>query len=250
MVNTPKIKEKDKKVKTDTKEMMEAGMHLGHRTSKLHPKMEDFIVGIKNTVHIIDLQKTEKCLQDALNFISELIKSGGTLLIVGTKPPLRNLVQQIAQVCNLPYVVERWLGGTFSNFEVILKRVKYLKELEDKKKKGELDKYTKKEKAMIERELTNLKRKFEGVKDMEKIPEAVFICDIVRDKACLKEARMKGIKVVAIVDTNTDPTLVDYPIPANDDAIPSVKYILEKVATVIKKSKIPSSNDKSNPKSK
>jgi small subunit ribosomal protein S2 len=233
---------KDTKINTggleiDTKEMMEAGVHLGHRTSKLHPKMGKFILGIRNTVHVIDLKKTAEHLEKALEFLQQLSKTGGTLLLVGTKPPLRNLVEKIAKDCNLPYVTERWLGGTFTNFEVISKRAKYFKELQRKKEAGELEKYTKKERQKFEKELQDLQTKFEGIKDMEKLPEAVFLCDIIKDKLALKEAKMKGIKTIAIVDTNADPTLVDYPIPANDDAISSVKYILEKVKEVIKKTK-------------
>lgn len=223
--------------KIDINKMMEVGVHLGHRTSKLHPKMEDFILGVRNTVHIIDLEKTAEYLEKALRFISELMSRGETLLLVGTKVPLRSLVRETAKDCELPYVSERWLGGTFTNFETISERVKYFKELRDKKNKGELEKYTKKERLEIEKELEGLGKKFEGIKDMEKLPDAVFICSLVEDKLCLKEAKAKGIKVVAIVDTNADPSLVDYPIPANDDAISSVRYILEKVTDAIKKSK-------------
>ncbi len=229
------------------KEMMAAGVHLGHRTSKLHPKMESFILGIRNTVHVFDLEKTAEYLEKALSFIEEMSKKGGTLLLIGTKVPLRSLVTQIAKDCGLPYVTERWLGGTFTNFEVISKRAEYFKEMEEKKEKGELEKYTKKERMKIEKELEDLRKKFEGIKDMKKIPEAVFICDIIKDKLALKEAKKKGVKVVAICDTNADPSLVDYPIPANDDAISAVKYILEKVKEVIKKSKAQMSNTKANP---
>jgi len=221
--------------KIDIKKMMETGVHLGHRTSKLHPKMEDFILGVRNTVHIIDLEKTAECLEKALRFISELIKGGQILLLVGTKIPLRDLIRKTAKDCHLPYVSERWLGGTFTNFEEISERVKYFNELRDKKNKGELEKYTKKERLEIEKQLEGFRKKFDGIKNMEKLPEAVFICSLNEDKLCLKEAKAKGIKVVALVDTNVDPTLVDYPIPANDDAISSVKYILEKVKEVILK---------------
>lgn len=234
-----KIAEQKKKYKFKIKpeEMMAQGVHLGHRTSKLHPKMESFILGIRNTVHVIDLEKTAQCLEEALSFIEELIKKGGRLLLVGTKPPLKKLVKEVAEDCGLPYVVERWLGGTFTNFGVIKKRIDYFKEMEEKEKKGEFDKYTKKEKIKIEKELQDLKRKFEGLKNLEEIPQAIFICDLNQDKLAQKEAKKKGVKVVAICDTNTDPSLADYPIPANDDALSSVKYILGKVKEVIVKSK-------------
>lgn len=231
------VKTKKSEFGIDVEEMMEVGVHLGHRISKLHPKMQENIMGVRNTVHIIDLEKTVKQLTEALKFISEVCKQKGNLLLVGTKIPLKNLVKKIAEDCNLSYVAERWLGGTFTNFKVVQERIKYFKELEKKKKQGELEKYTKKERMKIEKELEDLSQKFGGIKDMEKIPEAVFICDINRDKLALKESKMKGVKVVAIVDTNADPSLVDYPIAANDDAISAVKYILEKVAEVIKKAR-------------
>ena len=219
--------------KIDMDEMMKAGVHIGHSISKLHPKMKDFILGIRNTSHIIDLKKTSQYLIEALKFIQEIIKNGGTLLLIGTKPPFKTLIKEIAEECNLPWVNERWLGGTFTNFETILKRIKYFKELTRQKETDEFEKYTKKEKIKKEKELEELKIKFEGIKNIEKFPEAVFICDIIKDKLCLKEAKMKGIKTIAIVHTNTDPTLVDYPIPANDDAYLAVKYILEKIKEAI-----------------
>ncbi len=240
---------KEKKVKEDKfeikiEEMTEKGVHLGHKISKLHPKMADFVVGIRNTVHIIDLKKTATCLKKALNFISELSEKGEKMLLVGTKPPLRDLVEETARDCNLPYVSCRWLGGTFSNFKVISKRAKYYNDLKKEKTEGGFDKFSKKERQQKEKELKELEKKFEGIKDLQELPKAVFICDVKTDKLALKEAVMKGVKVIAIVDTNVDPSLVDYPIPANDDAISSVKYILEKVKEVIKKSKIQNPNAK------
>lgn len=221
----------------DIDEMTKAGIHLGHKISKLHPNMEEYIVGIRNTVHIINLKKTASGLKEALVFISELLKKEGKMLLIGTKVPLKSLIEDIAKESNLFYVSERWLGGTFTNFKVINKRVQYFKELENKKKEGKLEKYTKKERIEIEKELNKLEKKFKGIKNMETLPDAVFICDIVKDNLALKEAKAKKIKVIAIVDTNADPLLVDYPIPANDDAISSVKYILEKVVKIVKKSK-------------
>jgi len=210
-------------------QMAEAGLHLGHRISKLHPKMKDYVVGIRNTVHIIDLRKTEEHLDKALKYMTELFKKGEKLILVGTKPPLKSLIKETAEQMEIPYVNERWLGGTFTNFKVINKRIKYFNELTEDKKENRFDKYKKKEKLKKEKELADMGKKFEGIKDLEGIPDAVFICDIYKDKACLKEARMKGIKTIAIVDTNVDPSSVDYPIPANDDAISAVKYILNKV---------------------
>jgi len=225
---------KEVEIKLDTEEMAQAGVHFGHRTSRVHPKMQPYLYGVRNTVHIIDLEKTKEKFEEALKFIQELISENKILLLVGTKIQVKDLVKDIAKDCGLPYVNERWLGGTFTNFEIIKKRIEYFKDLEKKKATGELEKYTKKEKAKIDQELRDLEIKFGGIKDLEKLPDAIFVIDMKKDDLAVKEARMKGIKVIGISDTNVDPTLADYPIPANDDAISSVKYILEKVKEVIK----------------
>lgn len=232
---TKKSKKEDFGINVE--EMAKTGMHLGHRTTKLHPKMQEYVVGIRNTVHIIDLKKTELCLKKALKFIAELCGQGGKIIFVSTKPPLRNLVKEAATELNIPYVVERWLGGTFTNFKVISQRAKHYKTLREQKERGEFEKLSKKERIRKEKDLERMEKKFEGIKDLEELPGAVFIFDIRKDKLCLKEAKEKGVKVVAICDTNVDPTLPDYPIPANDDAISSVRYILEKVKEAINKSK-------------
>jgi len=224
-------------LKLDTEEMARAGLHFGHRTSRVHPKMMPYLAGVKNTIHIIDLEKTKEKLAEALKFIQQLISENKILLIVGTKVQVKDLVKSMAQELALPCVTERWLGGTFTNFETIKKRIEYFKDLERKKKEGELEKYTKKERAKIDQELRNLEIKFGGIKDLERLPDAILVLDMKKDDLAVKEARMKGIKVIAISHSNTDPTLADYPIPANDDAISSVKYILEKVAEVMKKTK-------------
>lgn len=228
-------KESDFGVKIE--EMEKAGVNFGHRTTRLHPKMEPYLAGTRNTVHIIDLEKTAEKLQDALKFIQELVSQDKTLLLVGTKIQVKELAKDMAEGCGLPYVRERWLGGTLTNFGVISKRIEYFKDMEKKKEEGGLEKYTKKERVKINKEFGKLKIKFEGLKDLKQLPDALLILDIRKDDLAVKEAKMKGIKIIAICDTNVDPTLVDYPIPANDDAISSVKYILEKVAEVIKKTK-------------
>jgi len=233
---TPKKEIKKADFKIDPEEMARAGVHFGHRTSRVNPKIKPYLYGVRNNVHIIDLEKTVEKLKEAIKFIQELILENKILLLVGTKIQIKNLVREIAKECQLPYVVERWLGGTFTNFEVIKKRIDYFKDLEKKKTGGELEKYTKKERAKIDEELKNLEIKFRGIKELEKLPDAIFVLDMKKDELAVKEAKMKGIKVIGIADTNVDPNLADYPIPANDDAISSVKYILEKVKEVIIKS--------------
>jgi len=232
-----KEKSKKPKLKLDPEEMAQAGLHFGHRTSRVHPKMEPYLYGVRNTVHIIDLAKTAEKLEEALEFIQKLISEGKTLLFIGTKIQAKDLVKEVARDCGLPYVTERWLGGTFTNFESIKKRVEYLKELEKKKAEGELEKYTKKEQIKINKELQNLEIKFGGIRDLSQLPAAIFVIDMKKDHLAVKEARGKGITIIGISDTNVDPSLADYPIPANDDARPAIKYILDKIKEVILKTK-------------
>ena len=234
MVETKK--EKDK-FKIDPEEMTRAGVHFGHSTSRINPKMQPYLFGVRQTVHIIDLEKTKEKLTEALEFIQKLMAEDKVLLLVGTKVQVKDLVKSVAEECGLPYVNERWLGGTFTNFGTILKRVEYYKDLESKKTKGELEKYTKKEKAKFDHELKRLSTKFKGIKDLNRLPDAIFVCDMIKDRLAVKEAREKGVKVIGICDTNVDPTLADYPIPASDDAVSSVKYILDKIKEAILKAK-------------
>jgi len=214
-------------------EMKSAGLHFGHQTSNIHPKMSAYLQGIKNNIHIINLEKTKQKMLEALKFIESLVLEEKTILLVGTKIQAKKLVQETAKKCNMPYICERWLGGILSNFPEIKKRIEYYKDLENKKEKGELEKYTKKERIKINQELERLKKKLEGIKNLEKLPDAVFILDLKKDHLAVKEAKKMGLKTIGICDTNVDPNLVDYPIPANDDAISSLKYILEKVKEVI-----------------
>jgi len=227
----PKTKKTD--VNIDTTEMAKAGLHFGHRTSRVHPKMKPYLFGVRNGVHLIDLEKTAEKLKEALAFIRQLISEDKTLLLIGTKVQVKELVKSTAKECGLPYVAERWLGGTFTNFETIKKRIDYFKNLEKKKAEGELEKYTKKERIEIDKELKDLETKVGGIKELTKLPDAIFVLDMIKDKLAVKEAKSKGVKVIALCGTNCDPTLVDYPVPSNDDAISAVKYILDKVKETI-----------------
>ncbi|MBU4204999.1 30S ribosomal protein S2 [Patescibacteria group bacterium] len=228
-------------------EMTQAGVHLGHAVSKLHPNMKLYVSGIKNTIHIIDLEKTIDEFSKALTFISNLITEGKNLLIVGTKVPSKSLVKQNAEEMDLSYVNTRWLGGTFTNFETIFKRVGRFIQLEKEKADGSLEKYTKKERMKINKEIETLRVKFEGIKNMQKLPEAILILDMRKDITAAREAKKKGVKIIAVCDTNINPDLVDYIIPANDDAISSVRYILEKVKeTVLKAKEEPKKEEKNN----
>jgi len=232
MSDTIKTLKKDSVV-LNADHMQTAGLHFGHNVSRLHPKMKPFVMGIKNNVHIIDMEKSAKEFERALKFISTMVADGKTILFVGTKIQVKEYVKQAAEACGMPYVTERWLGGTFTNFETISKRVFYYKELERKRATGELEKYTKKERLMFDKELASLKTKFEGIRNMTKLPDAVLILDVKKDIACAAEAKRKKITIVGVIDTNVDPRLAQYPIPANDDAISSIKFILEKVQETI-----------------
>lgn len=217
----------------NVEEMSKAGLNFGHNVSRLHPKMKPFVAGIKSNVHMIDLEKSAKEFEVALEFISKLAAEGKTLLFVGTKIQMKVLTKNAATAAGMPYVIERWLGGTFTNFETISKRVAHLKDLESQKAKGEFEKYTKYEQMMLNEEIEALTKKFEGIKHMPKLPEAVLILDMKKDIAVAREAKRKGITIVGVVDTNIDPTLANYPIYANDDSVSSIKYILEKISETI-----------------
>lgn len=233
----PEVIKKTKKKKADfnldQEEMMKAGVHFGHRTSKYHPKMEDFLYGVRNSVHIIDLEKTVEKLKEALEFVQKLISEDKIIIFIGTKIQAKGLLKSFAQELSLPYVTERWLGGTLTNFETIKKRIDYFRDLEKKKMEGELEKYTKKEQVGLNRELEDLEMKFGGIKSLDKLPDAIFVLDMEKDAIAIKEARGKGVKVIGIADTSVDPTLADFPIPANDDALSSLKYILNKVKEAV-----------------
>ncbi len=214
--------------------MAEAGVGYGHRTSRLHPKMKPYIEGVRAGVHLIDLGKTAEKLQEALSFLSKIKKDNKQVLLVGTKVQVQSLILEVAQEVEMPYVNQRWLGGTLTNFKIISQRIRDLIEKETQREKGEFERYTKKEQLEIDREIDRLKRNFEGLKTMKELPSAVFIVDLDKNELAAQEARRKDIKVIGLVDTSLNPELVDYPIPANDDALSSVFFILEEVKKVLK----------------
>ena len=220
----------EQKLDPMTQEMMAAGLHFGHRTSKTHPKMRPFIAGVRNTVHIIDLEKTKEKLGEVADYVKKLKEDGKILLLVGTKVQQRSLIQEAAKACELPFVTERWIGGTFTNFGTIAKRIERLKELEQQQASGEWnEKYTKKEQLDFKEEIRVLETHFGGIKELTKVPDAVFICDLKENALAVRESRKKGIPVIAIADTNTNPEEADYFIPANNDAVSSLQYVLGKI---------------------
>jgi len=210
-------------------EMLAAGLHFGHKTSKTHPKMKPYIGGVRNTVHIIDLTKTKEKLTEALEALTSLRQEGKTILIVGTKIQIKGQVMETAKVLGLPYICERWIGGTLTNFEGISKRIQRLLEIEKMKESGDIAKYTKKEQAKLEKERNGLAVKFGGIKNLAKLPDALFVCDMDENELAIQEATKRKIVTFAVCDTNCDPSLLDFPIPANDDAASSIAYILARL---------------------
>lgn len=206
--------------------MLKAGVHFGHKKSRWNPKMNDYIFGTRNGIHIIDLEKTVVLFEKALEFIDEVVAKNGIILIVGTIKQAKDLVKSVADRSEMPYANERWLGGTFTNFGIIKKRVKYLVETNEALEKGKLMNMTKLERHKIKKKLDKIERKMGGLIRMTRLPDTVIILDINKDELALNEAKSAGIKVVGLVDSNSDPTKVDYPIPANDDALSSLKYVL------------------------
>lgn len=217
----------------DIEEMARVGMHFGHRISKTHPKMLPFIFGLRNGIHIIDLEKARERFIEALKTIYEFVKENKRLLVVGTFPPLREIVKAFAIETNLPFIVYRWIGGTFTNFPQIKSRIEYLKSLQTEKESGGWSRYTKKERKILEEKIKKLEERFGGLRELEDLPDGVFVCNMVENALAVKEAKRKKIKIFAICCTNANPELADVPIIGNDHSTASVGYILERVKKVI-----------------
>ena len=224
-------------------ELLTAGVHFGHLSSRWTPKMERYIFTTRNRIHVIDLEKTLEKLKTALDYARGVAKNGGTVLFVGTKRQAKDQVKKAAQAAGMPFVTIRWLGGTFTNFKTIQKTIKKLERLQKLKVSPDFEtKYIKKERLLIEREIAKLENLFEGIKDMKKLPEAIFAVDINHDKIAVTEAQKTGIKVIGLVDTNSDPEGIDYAIPSNDDSIKAITLMADAVAAAVNegKSEIPS----------
>ncbi len=205
------------------RQMLEAGVHFGHQTRYWNPKMAPYIFGARGKIHIINLEKTMPLFSDAMNFISAIAQKRGTLLFVGTKRSARDPMKDEATRCGMPYMTQRWLGGTLTNFATVKKSVSRLKELEAGETDGSFGKLIKHEVLKLRREREKLDASLGGIKDMNRLPDALFVIDIGHEDIAIKEAKKLGIPVIAVVDSNYDPALVDYPIPGNDDAIRAVQ---------------------------
>ena len=222
-------------VTVDIKQLLEAGAHFGHKTSRWHPKMAPYIHSKRQDSHIIDLTKTVDGLEAALPFLTNVASSGKKVLFVGTKKPTKDYLKQAAESANQPYVTQRWLGGMLTNVTTVTQQIKRLKDLECRMAAGDLEKrYSKLEVQRFQEEIDSLNDKYDGIKDLQGQPGALFVIDVIGDANAIKEAKNLGIPVVAIVDTNANPDPIDYVIPANDDAIKGVKLIVDYAVMAIK----------------
>jgi small subunit ribosomal protein S2 len=232
-----KIRQKTAAVKPEDEvsleELLEAGCHFGHQSRRWNPKMKPYLYAKKEGVHIFDLEKTAAGLKQAMSFVRDLATQGKKVVFVGSKRQASAVIKEEAQKAGMPYVNLRWLGGTITNWEQIKTRIDRLKELEEKKQKGEFKNYTKKENVLIDREIDRLNRFVGGLRSLTGLPEAIFVVDVKKEVAAVREARQKNIPVIAVADSNADPDQIDYVIPANDDAVRSIQLIVAKIARAV-----------------
>ncbi len=218
---------------TSMKALLESGVHFGHRTNKWDPRMRPYIFTERNGIHIIDLQQTVKYLDTAYDMVRDTVQNGGTVMFVGTKHQAKDTIKEEALRCGMPFVTERWLPGTLTNWITIFARIQELERLEKMRDSGEMDKLSKKEGLMISREITRLLVHLEGIRSMKHVPDMLFVIDVMREETAVHEANLKGIPVVALVDTNCNPNGVDYVVPSNDDAIRAIKLLVGKFADAV-----------------
>jgi len=224
------MSQKIKDYQISLKDLLEAGCHFGHQARRWNPKMEPYIYLKREGVHIFDLAITAQKLKEAMEYVRDLVAERKTVIFVGTKRQATSIVKEEAEKAGAPYVAIRWLGGTMTNWDQVSKSIEKLRDLTEKKAAGEFKKYTKKENILIDRDIARLEKFLGGLRDIKGIPEAVFVVDVKKEHAVVKEARVKGVTVIGMVDTNADPEMADYVIPANDDAVSSIKLIVAKMA--------------------
>ena len=220
-------------IKVSAEELLESGAHFGHQARRWNPKMSAYLYGTQDGVHVFDLIKTKEALEEALNFLTESAKEGKVILFVGCKKQASGKTKEVAEATGSPYFVERWLGGTLTNFEQIGKSIKKLAGMKENMATGEYASFTKKERLLIDREIARLERFFGGISSLSKIPDVLVVIDTHKESGAVREAKSKGIMVVGIVDSNADPTLIDYPIPMNDDATKAIGYVLDLIKEAI-----------------
>lgn len=219
--------------KNDFQEMFDHALHIGHRAQKWNPRMKKYIYGERSGIHLLNLELTAKCLEEALDFVSKIVSEGKRILFVSTKPQAIKIIESAAQGCNMPFVVSKWIPGLLTNFSTIKSRIRYLAQLREQEVTGEFEKYTKKEALKLRKTIAELQSYLGGVENLSDKPDALFVVDTVRDAIAVNEARKLRIPIVGIVDTNSDPSVIDYPIPANDDAIKALNYLVGKISDTI-----------------
>jgi small subunit ribosomal protein S2 len=227
----------------DVAKMFKTGMHFGHKSSKWHPKIEPYIFTKKDNIHIINLAKTGEKLKEAALFAQGVAERGGKILFVGVKKQSKSVVVKYAKECGMPYMSGKWIGGLLTNFSTIIKSARRYKILMKKKASGELEKYTKKERSQFDKEIEKLEKTVGGIVEMDSFPQAIFLLDMKKAKTALQEANKKKLPIIAICDTNCNPGLVNYPIPANDDSIKSVELIVATICEAIKGAKVDGKKD-------
>jgi small subunit ribosomal protein S2 len=215
------------------KSLLEAGVHFGHRTRRWNPKMKPYIFTERNGIHIIDLQQTMSSIERSYNLVRDFVAQGGSVLLTGTKKQAQDTIAFEAERCGMPYVNQRWLGGTLTNFRTMRQRIEKLSDMEGQRERGEFGRLTKKEALEAEGEISKLIRRFGGMRDMRRLPDVLYVTDVRREALAVKEANILNIPVIALVDTNCDPDPVNYVIPANDDAIRAIKLITSKIADAV-----------------
>ena len=220
-------------VKVSLDELLDSGAHFGHQTRRWNPKMEEYLFGSENGVHIFDLTKVKPLIEEALDFITRSVKEGKTVLLLGTKKQVKDKVAEVAEKVGIPYVNERWLGGTISNFPQMQRSLKKMEEMKENMTSGFYNKYTKKERLLIDREIARLERFFGGIKTLTNVPDVLIVIDTKREAGAVHEANVRKVPVVGIVDSNSDPDFIDYPIPMNDDASKALEYILNLIGEAI-----------------
>lgn len=218
-------------------ELLKAGAHFGHRVGKWNPKMASFLFGERKGIHIINIEDTRRELENALRFVRDLSARGGTIVFVGTKKQAQAIIKKYAEECTMPYIIERWLGGTLTNFPVIFQVIKKYRTLKERLAKGELKRYTKKEQSNFQKEIEKHKKLVGGLENLNKLPDALFIVDVRAEDTAVREANRKGLPIVAICDSNVDPSKITKPIPANDDATKTIEIISSLISQAVKEGK-------------
>lgn len=215
-------------------DMLKAGVHFGHQKSRWHPKMQPYLFGVRNGVHVIDLDKTVEELQKALDYVYTLASKGKMVLFVGTKRQAREIIKAAAESCGMPFVTERWIGGLLTNFEEFKRRLKKYKGLKEMVATGEIEKYTKKEQVSIKKQIEKMDKYLAGLVTVDRLPEALYIADLRVEKTAVTEANRINLPMIAVCDSNVDPSKVTFPIPANDDAVNSIKLVADLMAEAVK----------------